>query len=185
MDKEQNIDEILRQLKRFSFDAKMNICSQHSQDILKGIFEGNNVAEMGNGIYPWELESFVMMSIKATPEYDNRDFEGKNIKYFIAMINGIKNTISSKHMHYEGRKEFADFLMTSSALQQFNYQESIQYKLFRYTYFFDYKSSKIDMGQLFIKKFGCPYERFSIFAMIMMIIYIGFDKFIISHTYFS
>ena len=46
--------------------------------------------ELNNSALPWELETFLMLSVKSI-EWKEEDFSGKNFKKFIEIINCIKD----------------------------------------------------------------------------------------------
>ena len=46
--------------------------------------------ELHNRALPWELETFLMLSVKSI-EWKDDDFSGKNFKKFIEIINCIKD----------------------------------------------------------------------------------------------
>lgn len=164
------LEDICIRLKRFSFEKKMAICNQYSQILLEPA--GNvKIKNIIKNVSPWELECFVMLSIKATPEYAAGDFDGKNNKHFINMINGIRNADNSALVAYEGTEEYIHYLMATTGLLQFDIQEDIRYKLYRYTFFFDFCSDVINMREVFHQKFGIYYERFMILGAFMNLIY--------------
>lgn len=163
-----SLEDICIRLKRFSFEEKMAICNQYSQLLMEPV--GNVRIEHIRDITPWDLECFVMLAIKATPEYAENDFNGRNQKHFLNMINSINNADYTALVPLEG-EEYLHCFVASIGLLQFDIQEDIRYKLFRYTYFFDYNSEAINMREIFFQKFGIYYERFMILGAFMNIIY--------------
>lgn len=165
-----SIEEICIKLKRYSFESKMAICNRYSQMLMSPI--GNiKIENIEKGALPWELECFVLLAIKATPEYSFADFSDKREKAFCDMINGIRNSEIVPLKQYKGTTEYLRYYVTSAALLQFDIQEDLRIKLFRYTYFFDYISDDINMREEFFKKFGAYYERFMILGAVICNIY--------------
>lgn len=151
--------DIGRVLKRYSFEAKMAIAHGHSKDIMSshGILEVN---ELQKKVYPWEIEVFTLFSILTTNEYQYRDFDGKGIREFYNIINCLRTYTHPKLEELKGDVSFVDCLLVMTGLTQFQVQEPIFYKLYRYSYFFSYISEKINMQQHFENTYGCPYNDF-------------------------
>lgn len=154
-----NYYDIPRHLKRFKFDEKMRILHKFSLQLID--HSGNaNIDKMMQNVYPWELETLLLFSIKSTPEYSKNDFEGKNINKFIEMVNGIR---SFEHPLLErnfGSIKFADYIMVALGLSQFDIQEFLPYKYYRYTYIFNFTNDVLDMKSLFRSFYGTSYEDF-------------------------
>ncbi len=163
------LEDICIRLKRYSFESKMGICNRYSQLLINGV--GNiKKSELSASILPWELECFVMLAIKATPEYSNTSFEGKRVKDFLKMMEGIRNS-DYKDLIQNNGEEFFKRWRSSLALVQLSVQEDITVKLFRYTYVFDYQSAKIDMRESFHKAFGIYYEQVMLLGAFMNLWY--------------
>lgn len=155
-------------LKRFSFDAKMQICSSLSQVLMTptGITE---LDKPKNVPLPWELETFVMFAIKAK-EYNNYEFNGKNIKVFNEIINAIRGYIVPKMEEYKHCSKFGDYFISAYGLIEFDIQEYYIYKYFRYNYIFTFKNERINMSQIFKDKFKTDYYDFLTVGFFMHIL---------------
>lgn len=53
-----------------------------------------------------------------------------------------------------------DLFMIGTALTQFDIQEFWLYRLYRYNYFFEFTTTKVNMPSEFINKFGCQFNDF-------------------------
>ena len=153
-----NYNRIPTILSRYSFEEKMRICSEYSQiimDMNMGMVAPKIIKDKA---LPWELETFSMLSIKAE-EWKNDDFKGKKHKRFIEIINCIKDFQHSA-IKSQSHSFRVDLFMVVTGLTQFNIQEFIPYKLYRYNYYFNFKNNKIDMPKEFYNKLGCSYSNF-------------------------
>ena len=163
------IEEICVKLKRYSFESKIDICNKYSQQLINGV--GNIIkSELVNSVLPWELECFAMLAIKATPEYSDGSFEGKGLKDFYKMMEGIRNT-NYKALPKSNLDNYYYRWLSSQELVQFSIQEDVTYKLFRYTFLFDYKSENVDIRELFHKSFGIYYEQIMLLGTFMCLLY--------------
>ena len=152
-----NYNKIPTVLARHSFHKKMQICflySQRNMNIENGIV---GPEELHNRALPWELETFLMLSVKSI-EWKEEDFSGKNFKKFIEIINCIKDFQHASLM--PGGIFRIDLFMIGTALTQFDVQEFWLYRLYRYNYFFEFTNTKVNMPSEFINKFGCQFNDF-------------------------
>lgn len=162
--------DLPRILKRYKFEEKMRICNHYSRNITSddGII---GTQELKGKVYPWELETFLLLSIYATPEYSYNDFIGKNEKKFVKMINIIRNFT---HPYLENMKrtiKFVDYYIVSTGLIQFVPQESLKYKLYRYDFIFNFENENINMKKEFVRKFGMEYSGFFNLGYILNFLY--------------
>lgn len=147
-------------LKRFDFVAKMNICQNHSIDIMStnGLISMN---ELKNKALPWELETFALFSVLSLNEYSNQNFESnKGKKLFSEIITSIRNYEHPKLKSAKDNNQFTDYFIIVTGLTQFQIQENFYYKIYRYLYILNFKNEKVDMKKQFINKFDCTYEEF-------------------------
>ncbi|MGE6593669.1 hypothetical protein ACQKFU_29900 [Bacillus mycoides] len=147
-------------LKRYDFKSKMNICQQYSKEIMSinGLVTTN---ELINKVLPWELETFALFSIITFKEYSGHKFEDqKEQKNFIKIINTIKNYLPPILEHSKNNNKFLGYFLIVTGLNQFQIQENIRYKLYRYSYIFNFENETINMKQEFFEKFGCSYDEF-------------------------
>lgn len=162
--------DICRMLKRYSFEEKVRVCNCHSR-MLMSITGDIDVKQIIGKVYPWELETFFLLSIKATPEYNNENFLGKNIKIFNKMINGIRNFIHPSLMKKYANNTFTDYYIVATGLTQFDIQESFYYKLYRYNYIFNFVNENINMPKEFVKVFNTIYREYLDFGSYLIMLY--------------
>ena len=130
-------------LKRYSFEGKMQICTEHSRKLvdINGL---NNVEDLIGKALPWELETFALFSVLSINEYDNRAFNNKKSrKQFIDIINCIKEYIPPALKSSKEDIKFLDYFMIVTGLSQFQIQEPFIYKYHRYNYFFKFKNTSL------------------------------------------
>ncbi len=153
-----NYYDLSRILKRFSFDEKINICHKYSRQImsLNGI---NNLDLLSKKVLPWELETFLLLSIKAN-EWDSKSFFEKD-NYFRKIIQTIRDFQHPKLSKYEGNLDYINHYVIVTGLTQFEIQHPYQYKLYRYWNIFSFVTEKINIPEIFFKKFGCDYREFA------------------------
>ena len=155
-------------LKRYSFNEKMRMsCINSAYWIL------NKLSPEANGILPWVLETFVMISMEAY-EYSDGDFRGKNDSKFVKMVNAIWNSHDSiQKLHRSKEFSFTDMFFPATMLKQSLSQESISIKTYRYWTLFNNKSVPLNAKEIqesgddpvylrdkFIEKMGASYEDF-------------------------
>ncbi|PER84380.1 hypothetical protein [Bacillus cereus] len=154
-------------LKRYDFQSKMEICQLHSSNTmsLQGLIP---IEELRGEILPWDLETFALFSVITFNEYNNRKFENKKeIRNFTKIINTIK---TDQHPRFEdglNNNRFLEFFLIVTGLTQFQLQENILNKIYRYSYIFNFKNENLDMKQLFHEKFGCNFNEFIKFGIII------------------
>lgn len=153
---------IVTRLKRYSFEEKMKIAQEFSQMTMEatGTVSAQRLKTMAG---PWELETFVMLSIVAQ-EWASGDFHGENRREFIRIIQNIRDFEHPRLMKAEGTEFLESFMIATSAIQ-FDIQEFIFYKLFRYHYIFSFENDRINMKEMFMEKFGCEFWDFAVFSI--------------------
>lgn len=151
-------------LKRYLFDEKMRILQHYSKQIMNI----KNIELNANQPMAWELETFLLFSVKAC-EYKFKDFKGKNANDFIQMINCIREYKHPILISNVGKTEFVEFLLIALGSTQFDIQTFSIYKYYRYNYFFNYVSDEINMKDEFYKKFKIDYELFLELGLILNI----------------
>lgn len=162
--------DICRYLKRYSFEEKIRMCHKYSRALIDG--NGDvSVEEMTRMVYPWEIETFLLLAIHSTPEYAENTFEGKKENKFIEMINAIRFFEHPKLLQEKGSTRFIDLFFASTGLSQFDIQETKHYKMFRFKYFFTFQNEKIDMKIEFKKCFGTEYKEFLELGSFLTLVY--------------
>lgn len=168
-------NEIPRVLKRYSFEEKMRVLNTYSRQLLN--VEGNaNADNFNNRPYPWELETILLFSLKATPEYANQDFKNRNINKFIEIVNTIRNFQHPSLSKACRTDDFANYVLTTLGLCQFDIQEHLPYKYYRYKYFFEFNNESLNMKKIFEEKFGVSYYEFIKLSTLLNILYSSFDE---------
>lgn len=161
--------DIPRYLKRYKFDEKMRVLHYYSRKIID--HTGNaSINKIMQSAHPWELETLLLFSLKACPEYSDNDFEGKNINKFIEMINVVRNFQHPLLENIIGSIQFADYVMVVLGLSQFDIQEFLPYKYYRYSYIFNFTNENLDMRALFKNCYGTSYEEFRKLGTILNLI---------------
>lgn len=156
-------------LKRYDFESKMNICQAQSKETMSihGLADFSVLK-----VFPWELETFALFSVNTFKEYSDHKFEDKKGKrQFVEIINAIKNYRHPKFEDFQGENSIADYILIVTGLNQFQIQESIKYKIYRYSYIFNFKNLNVNMQQQFIDKFGCEYADFLKFGFIIQCLF--------------
>ncbi|ADZ84330.1 hypothetical protein [Cellulosilyticum lentocellum] len=164
--------DIGRILNRYCFEEKMRICHKYSHKLVD-VNGAINVEKMLRLRipYPWELETFVLLAITSNKEYNNNNFDGKEEKKFIHMINAIRNYVP-KNLDENGLA----MMLVSLGLNQFYPQECFYYRLFKYSYILNYKSENVDVQKCFVDKFGVGFNEFMELGYFLNTIYSIPDK---------
>lgn len=163
--KTKDLDNIVSQLRHYSFMEKMFICNKCSRQIMD--VTKLSLFKQTNTIYPWELEIFAELSLFADGNKVTKSFNDNNGNDFINMINIIRNYQHS-FLKKQKNMDYANAFIMVTGLQQFKSQENILHRLYRYEYFWSFSNQKIDMPSVFKKNFdGKCYERFKEFATLI------------------
>ncbi len=154
-------------LKRYDFWEKMNVCQAHSKELMSigGLI---SIDEWRGKALPWELETFALFSVITLGEYSDRRFDDiKGRKQFAKIINAIKDYRPPKLEIAQDNNRFLDYFMIVTGLNQFQIQEDIGIKIYRYSYIFNFENKNLNMKQQFTEKFGCSYDEFKKFGFII------------------
>jgi hypothetical protein len=114
-------------------------------------FDG--VWEFSNKSTPWEIEVLALFSL-----YSEDGSETIDLDSVIDMINAIRENFDNQLIAQNDGDIAEKFMILASALQ-FPVQENNYIKLYRCKFFYDYKSSEIDMKKLFLEMFGVSYDE--------------------------
>lgn len=148
-------DKLPLVLKRYSFDEKMRVLQYYSRQLMN-----INVVKLDNNKpMAWELETFLLLSIKAD-EYQHKNFKGKNINEFFKIINCIKEYQHPILLSKLDSPQFADFLFIALGSTQFDIQSFNIYKYYRYNYFFNYADKDINMKSEFLENLALTINCF-------------------------
>ncbi|PDZ74508.1 hypothetical protein CON58_06905 [Bacillus pseudomycoides] len=154
-------------LKRYDFRGKMNVCQAYSKELMSinGLIP---IDEWRGKALPWDLETFALFSVITFGEYSDRKFEDKKgRRQFIEIINAIKGYLPPKLEITEDNNRFVDYFMIVTGLNQFQIQEDIRNKIYRYSYIFNFENTNVNMKQQFTEKFGCSFDEFKKFGFII------------------
>lgn len=163
-DQYTNYDRLPVLLKRFSFDEKMRIAAEHSNQSLT---RDQYLSQIDRSItLPWCIETFVKLAVEAK-EYNSRDFKGENQEWFIKMYNAIWGATS--YIINQPREEFtfADIFMAVTGLSQFYFQESAMIFQYRYWKLFNDNSEPTLLRDVFKRKMGTEYEDYMVFGTVL------------------
>ncbi|WP_240522995.1 hypothetical protein [Bacillus thuringiensis] len=147
-------------LKRYDFKGKMKVCREHSMELMSvnGFIP---ISEWIGKASTWDLETFALFSVMTIGEYSDRRFDDiKGRKQFAKIINTIKEYHPPKLEISQENDRFLDYFMIVTGLNQFQIQEDIGIKIYRYSYIFSFKNENVNMKQQFIEKFGCSFDEF-------------------------
>ena len=96
-------------------------------------------------------------------------------------MNGIREADHPELHKREESFDYARWVTLVLSATQFDYMESFWHKLYRFTYYFNYVSEKINMPEEFRKKFGIDYQYLSTFTLALWDVYIAEVEEISSH----
>lgn len=168
-DQYERYDRLPTLLKRYSFEEKMRIANVNSSD---GIMFVRNIREKKSIVFPWCIETFVMLSMEAK-EYDNGDFRGKNNRKAMKMFNAIWKATSEILDRTCGRFEFTDTFLSVTLLNQFKVQEIDGILKYRYWYVFGQNFDGVPLKDIFEEKLGTFYEEYLLFGEILEAIFLA------------
>lgn len=161
--------DIPKYLKRYSFDEKVKACFEMSSF---GMETDGTINSMGNRGYPlpWEVETFLLLSIYATPEYGSQSFSGKGQRRLFEMMECIRGYVPAVIEDAKGTPSLFTKVLCTSGLTQFDVQEIPYIKYYRYSYFFGFINESVDVPSRFLAKFNAEYQDFILFAMSLVVL---------------
>ena len=146
-------------LKRYKFEDKMRYAEEYSRMIMQPDVQCDP-GKIRKLILPWELECYVMLSVKAS----EWKFDDLSQTEFLRIMNSIRQVKHPKLQIKTGSEKFAQWLIMVLAATQFDYEESYWNKIFRFSYYFSYVGDGINMPEEFKRKFGIEYQNILTFT---------------------
>lgn len=156
--KELDYADATKILEKYSFNAKCNFCYIMSKDFLIAQSK-EDFQHIACHIAPWDLETLAELSIRMK--------DGAN-EYSQGCLKDLC-IVSDAIMKHQDKFAIAHDIHNIFPLlgmQQFDVQENLFIKLFRYNYIFTFRNDSFDMNDLFIRKFGNSYYPFANFVYI-------------------
>lgn len=154
-------------LKRYKFEDKMRYAEEYSRMIMQPDVQCDP-GKIRKLILPWELECYVMLSVKAS----EWKFDDLSQTEFLRIMNSIRQAKHPKLQIKTGSEKFAQWLIMVLASTQFDYEESYWNKMFRFSYYFSYVGDGINMPEEFKRKFGIEYQNILTFTWSLWMLYI-------------
>lgn len=115
-------------------------------------------------ITPNEIEVFTLFSIL----YDDPNQTNKiSFRNFSNYITFVRNYWSPQFTKRKEDGSLPEDLFMLLALQQFPSQDSFLIKLYRFYYIFSFKNEKINIENLFVRKFECNFINYARFAYVI------------------
>lgn len=148
-----NYDRLKTNLKRYSFESKMNMAALHSTILANPIIT-MDPNKLRNYYLPEEIETFVMLSI------NNKEWQRKAIseREFGKSIMAIRNHMPA-YLEQQDGEDFGKWILICLSATQFFYQEN-PFQLFsRYYDYFTFENDYINMNLEMRKKFGYTYQE--------------------------
>lgn len=148
-----------KNLPNVSFKNKISFCLLNSLRAMNGKYKGNKF-DASNTLFPYEALLELIM----------RKGEGINCNYSPDEINALM--VKCLQELYNSQNDFLhDFkaadILAGFSLWQFEEQEDIFIKFYRYNFFFNYQTESIDTKSIFVNKFGTTYQEYMEFAYLI------------------
>ena len=156
-------------MKRYSFEEKMRIAHLHSS---AAILFNQKIRKDETIVFPWCVETFVMLAIEAK-EYSDGNFQGKNSKKAIKMFNEIWAATSEILRRPCGRFGFMDVFLPSTLLTQSKSQEIDWIYKYRYWYAFGHNFDSLPLKDIFEERMEGTYEEYLLFGEILMVVFLA------------
>ncbi len=151
---EWNYENVCNNVRRYSFESKMNQALQASKKVLL-YFLNRDIEYLRTIALPHEIETFVALSI-VKGEWKKDVFKEKE---FCKCIEGIRNQKHPLLFSNEG-DDFGRWYLIVASANQFDFQTSIPYRISRFLEYYTYCDPDIDMNKIFMDKFGVNYLEF-------------------------
>lgn len=119
---------------------------------------------------PWEIETLFLLCI-VSKEWKYDEFKEDGIRKLQELISSIRDYKCTNVELKLPESDFARYLFVLLAASQFEQQEEVSFKIYRYSYIFGYKNADLDMPSIFLDKYGCTYDDFACFAYIMWFLF--------------
>lgn len=149
------LNDCIKKLNYYKLEDVLISCFWRSREL-------HNQINFKDNLFPWELETLVMLNIKAKHELDNEKFLDK---HFAQMINIIRKSTPGKNKNLGG-DEYVKLTLSAIALQQFEYQENKIIFLYRANYIFSHELFKDE----FIKEYGHDYMHYCVLIYCIYIV---------------
>lgn len=174
-DQYEQYSNLPKLLKRFSFDAKMAIATTCSTEAMSF---GERVRKdpQNTGVFPWILETFVMLSMESQ-EYADGNFTGKNKNKFQKICKAIWDGTAEVKKDKCGRFSFVDVILPLVGLSQFSFQQCDSIRQYRYWSLFNDLNEKLNMKTVFREKMGAEYNDYLLLGnMLQVLLYTNASK---------
>lgn len=167
--KESVIKKQSQVLTHVRFHLRMQYLSIRSIDIYKKKYSNNhNIIESSEAfILDSLLELFMRSKEGILLNYSNHELNKVFNESISALYNSQNKVLKSDSL--------ADKFGILFSLWQFEEQEDEFVKLYRYSYFFNFKNEQINMVKMFLDTFGTSYEDFASLAVDVMLITLAGD----------
>lgn len=123
-------------------------------------------------IFPWSLETFVMLAMEAE-EFGTDDFQKRNEKKAIKMFNAIWHATSEALNYTCGEFGFVDIFLPLTLLSQNRCQEIDWITKYRFWYMFAHNTDVLPLKDIFEDRMGAPYEDFLLFGESLEIFFLA------------
>ena len=119
-------------MRRYDFEEKMRVLQFYSRNFMTV----TGIEIVPSQPHPWDLETFLLFATKY-PEYQKKNFKGKNINAFIEIINSIREHQHPKILEYSGNIALLDLVLISHGSTQFDIQSYNIYKFYMFSYIYN------------------------------------------------
>lgn len=174
------IEELRDRLKGYSFLSKMEMCRNISHILdnyfpydcleIRGFKEDEKtlLQRIYDNCHLHEIDLISLLSIIDSER--NNVNELNKCTQFVDMINlirayviafahqndtGLTDIVDGHAVHWD---EIADMLFLRMSMQQFPYQQSFMFHLYRYQWFFSYKNPEFDLADMFLTEFYFTFD---------------------------
>ena len=149
MEKE-NINKIIKNLRRYSFETKINVIFNSSKKYID-LMKIDITKNIGKEPPTFNLEILAMFAI-GVKEWKDDDFTRKDL---IKLSDLLDKNIPFK----TGEHVIRNFLLYINGTQ-LRIQRNIIIEIYRYNFYFTFKNENIDVNKKFKEKFNCDYKDF-------------------------
>lgn len=146
--------------KRYSFESKIRTLNQISFNLFN--VKKNSIVVSPDLPHPWDLETLLMFCMD--DEWYGKDNFCKNGHPVYDLIQAIRDFEDDKILPKGKENLWLRNLLIAGSANQYEIQEVIKFKYYRYNFIFSYIDEKINMPLIFEEKFNVDYRSFMIFT---------------------
>lgn len=189
------LNKLERKIRRYDFKSKMELFrkldhifnfnnNDYDNNLTSSVFEDASLKWFKNAeIFPWEIE-YISLIAAISGEWDGPIEKLNNLSDFNSLlkwyrkynppVSHLRDKKTSDNLEDINSRKDLDLFFLRTALQQIDLQNNPLVSLYRYNYFFKFKSKNMDAKKIFNQTLDYPYDKYvDLVLMIYLLSYIS------------